>query len=306
MLLNKNVASVAVTSNGFLPEKISELEPVIIGSKKGIQLTISLDGLEETHNEIRGVANVFKNVVKSCEIAKNLSLKYPKFKFAVNIVLMRENIGEIEKLVDFLELKGYSSLFTPVRGNSFSSFNLDKEIEIKDYGPKVANQLSLDEIENSVSVVSKKYPRYFLGMNKKLLDLIIKTLRAKKRQIRCYAGYESAVIYSSGLVSVCEQVKPFGDLKDWDYNILNAWNSKEADLHRQKTLSCACTHTCNLYNSLEIEQNKQFSAVIKKKIITAYKHFKFADKIESKRDSKKRFWKIVIYAKDLFFKKFFD
>jgi len=306
MLLNKNVASVAVTSNGFLPEKISELEPIILKSKKGLQLTISLDGLEKTHNEIRGVANAFKNVVKSCEIAKNLSLKYPKFKFAVNIVLMKENVGEIEKLVDFLELKGYSSLFTPVRGNSFSSFNLDKEIEIKDYGPKVANQLNLDEIENAISLISQKYPRYFWGMNKKLLDLIIKTLRAKKRQIKCYAGYESAVIYSSGLIAVCEQLKPFGNLKDWDFNILNAWNSKEADQHRQKTLNCACTHTCNLYNSLEIEQNKHFFAVLKNKAILAYKSLKFTEKIEAKRGSEEKFWKIVISAKDFIFEKFFN
>lgn len=253
---HKNIASIAITTNGFLPERIAGLEATISQSAKPIDLSISLDGLEERHNKIRGVPFAFKNAVASCWAARKLSWKYRNLSFRVNIVLMKENTDEIVELIGFLRSKGFPSIFTPVRGNSFSSFNLDKDLEIEDYGPKTDNHVTIDEIERALSAISAKYPGYFRGHDKRLIDLIVGTLRFGKRQIRCYAGYEGAIVYSDGSVAVCEQLKPFGNLEEWKYDLLTAWNSEEAAGHRKRIANCACIHACSLSNSIRIEGSK--------------------------------------------------
>ncbi|MEW6364187.1 MAG: glycosyltransferase [Acidobacteriota bacterium] len=272
---HEKIASIAITTNGFLPERIAALEPAICRSIKHIHISISLDGLEETHNKIRGVPSAFKNAVESCRIARCLSLKYRNLSLAANIVLMKDNIDEIAALVGFLLSNGFPSLLTPVRGNSFSSFNLDKDLEVEDYGPKTDNSLTVDEIEAVVSALSEKYPRYFQAHSKRLMDLILSTLRSRKRQIRCYAGYEGAIVYNDGSVAVCEQLKPFGNLQNWNYDLSIAWNSEEAAGHRRRILNCACVHACSLSNSIEIERSRHPPSMFRRAVSRAHRSLAF-------------------------------
>lgn len=272
LMSNKNINSIAISTNGSFPEKIKEIvEYLCKNYQKNLEIYISLDGFEKTHDKIRGLKNCFKNAIESCEVSKQLSKKYKNFSFRINITLMKQNLSEIEPLIDFLESKKYPSLFTPVRGNSFSSFNLCKEFESLDYNPKKNNSfnssLNPEEIKELILKIEKKRSRYFIhyskGPYKDVLKIMIRTLHFKKRQIECFAGYTDGVIYNDASVGICEQLKPFGNLKSWDFNFLKAWNSKEANKQREKSKSCACIHGCNLFTSAETKNHEHLLSRLK-------------------------------------------
>ncbi|NQT91270.1 MAG: glycosyltransferase [Lentisphaerae bacterium] len=251
LLASPKVPGISLASNGYSPDTLRDtLEELLVQYRKPIGLAISLDGLEETHDRLRNTPGSFKNAVQSCEYARDLASRYRHFSFRVNITAMKENKDEIPALVDYLESRKYPSIFTPVRGNTFSTFGVPPDLLDTNCQSREAGQLAIDEINDLVRKVRKKNRFYFNRRYAQLLDLIVYTLRHKKRQVPCYAGHEQAIIYNNGDIAICEQVAPFGNLADWNWDLPKAWTSPEADSHRQKTTTCACIHACNLARSV--------------------------------------------------------
>ncbi len=80
----------SLITNGMLLEaKISEIAKYINGV-----IYVSLDGLEKTHDRIRGVGGSFKKAVQGIEAAKE------KVSVTINHTVMAENIDETESLVE--------------------------------------------------------------------------------------------------------------------------------------------------------------------------------------------------------------
>lgn len=259
LMKSRNVISVRMNSNGAFPDKIESIcKEICAKYKKPLTLQLSLDGLEETHDRIRKIPNGFKKVIETCERTKKIKDIYSSFNFVVSITIMRENIEEIERLVDYLEEKKYPSKLCIVRGNSFSTYDVPEDILDKAYEPP-ENNLGVDiqKTHNIIKNIENKHPLYFNGRQKQKLELSLKTLLLKKRQIPCYAGYADCVIFSDGHIAICEQVKPFGNLSKWNFNIADAWNSKESWEHRRKLTKCSCINGCNLLSSISIEKDKK-------------------------------------------------
>ena len=79
----------SIITNGTLLEKrIDEISPYINGV-----VYVSLDGLEKTHDEIRGVGGCFKKAIQGITAAS------PKVPVTINTTIMAENLHEIEGLV---------------------------------------------------------------------------------------------------------------------------------------------------------------------------------------------------------------
>ncbi len=78
-----------ITNGTLLESKIDEVAKYINGG-----IYVSIDGLDKTHDEIRGVSGCFKKAVKGINAAA--SRKIP---VAINTTIMAENIHEIEDLV---------------------------------------------------------------------------------------------------------------------------------------------------------------------------------------------------------------
>lgn len=77
-----------VTNGTLLESRIDEIAPYINGA-----LYVSLDGLEKTHDTIRGVSGCFRKAVKGIIAARE------KVALTINTTIMAENIHEIEDLV---------------------------------------------------------------------------------------------------------------------------------------------------------------------------------------------------------------
>jgi MoaA/NifB/PqqE/SkfB family radical SAM enzyme len=77
-----------ITNGTLLESRIDEIAPYINGV-----VYVSLDGLEETHDTIRGVSGCFKKAIGGI-IASN-----EKVSVTINTTIMRDNLHEIEDMV---------------------------------------------------------------------------------------------------------------------------------------------------------------------------------------------------------------
>lgn len=77
-----------VTNGTLLESKIDEIAKYINGG-----IYVSLDGIEKTHDVIRGVSGCFKKAIEGISAASG------KIPVAINTTIMAENIHEIEDLV---------------------------------------------------------------------------------------------------------------------------------------------------------------------------------------------------------------
>jgi len=84
----KGIFMKIITNGTILPKKLdyNNLTTMIV----------SIDGLEETHNLIRG-KEIYKKVIKNL-----IKLNGMQFKVFVNMVVVKENIKEIPKLIDLI------------------------------------------------------------------------------------------------------------------------------------------------------------------------------------------------------------
>jgi MoaA/NifB/PqqE/SkfB family radical SAM enzyme len=77
-----------ITNGTFLESRVDEIAPYINGV-----IYVSLDGLEKTHDTIRGVSGCFKKAIEGITAAAR------KVPVTINTTIMAENLPEIEGLV---------------------------------------------------------------------------------------------------------------------------------------------------------------------------------------------------------------
>jgi len=84
-----------ITNGTLLESRIDEIAPYFNGV-----VYVSLDGLEETHDAIRGVGGSFRKAVRGIGAAKE------KVALTINTTVMAENVGEIESMVELAKELG--------------------------------------------------------------------------------------------------------------------------------------------------------------------------------------------------------
>ena len=77
-----------ITNGTLLESRIDEIAPYVNGV-----VYVSLDGLEKTHDSIRGVNGSFKKAIQGINAAKE------KVSVTINTTIMAENVDEIESFV---------------------------------------------------------------------------------------------------------------------------------------------------------------------------------------------------------------
>jgi len=92
-----------VTTNGMLTRRIVEAVDAI--AWPGLQLRISVDGLENTHDQIRGVDGSRRTVERTVREVGELRAKYG-FKFGINFALTDSSIPEMDAMIAFAEEVG--------------------------------------------------------------------------------------------------------------------------------------------------------------------------------------------------------
>ena len=251
ILDTNGVERIGIMTNGFLVNKTKKVvEEILKNVKATVNVNMSLDGLEKTHNKIRRNKLAFKTVVETTKELRPFLNKYPNFQTCVRTVVMKENYRELEKLSEFIdeELK-IPHFFELIRGIDYSG--VPEKFSNLPYNPEEMDLFLTDNImEELKKIFWSIFKRRGVGVKEyfrqasqyKLYILLMDILRNKKQIVKCTAGEGAGVIYPNGDVALCEYLKPVGNINNKSFNKI--WNSKEADEQREIMNDCYCTHGC--------------------------------------------------------------
>ncbi len=129
-----------ITNGTLLESKIDQIAPYINGV-----VYVSLDGLEKTHDKIRGIDGSFRKAIRGIQASKD------KVNVTINTTIMDENIDEVESLVDLSKELGtkisvavaheYCNVKASRAANNKTSKIAHKLIEMKQEGYPIANSI---------------------------------------------------------------------------------------------------------------------------------------------------------------------
>jgi MoaA/NifB/PqqE/SkfB family radical SAM enzyme len=225
---NNGVKKIAIPTNCLSVEKIIESSNKILELPVYFKMILSLDGLEETHDRIRGVKGTFKKVLETYEKLN------PKIQVSINTTISSENENDISDVIDFVDnnLKRIRfHTFEMIRGH----YN---ESRIR---PPVMNEQLLEKISKSKTLSRDECQK---AMYTYYMKLAMRILKEKRQVIPCRAAFSTPVIDATGNVYHCEILPSIGNIKD--NNFKDIWHSRLAKEQKEYIAhkKCYCTHYC--------------------------------------------------------------
>ena len=204
-------------------------------------VNLSLDGVGEKHDIVRGVKGNFERAMRTYAGLKALKGHYKNFTLGVHTVISTFNVDEFEHIYAFVR--------DELKPDSFISEIAEERVELDTVGmgitpPIQKYQPVIERLQegirnaefNGVSRITQAFrDRYY--------DIVKRTLVEKRQVIPCMAGVASAQIAPNGDVwTCCIRAKSVGNLREHDYDFRSVWTTSHADELRRsiKAGECYC------------------------------------------------------------------
>lgn len=247
---NNNPRYISIPTNASSPARIKALTEIMLkeNSQTFFRIPLSLDGVHENHDTIRGHNGAFVKFMETYNELLFLKQNFKNLILDINIVFSRYNQDKIENIINFISknLAIDNLSITFVRGNVKDP--MSKNVSIDKY-EKVIKKL--------ISIIKKPQNRPLSSMIRWLFEytwlVILKTLKFNHMIIPCLAGRRIIIISEKGDVFPCEiSGRKMGNLREEDYNISRILNSITAKqiLVEIKESNCFCTFECAINASL--------------------------------------------------------
>jgi len=204
-------------------------------------INLSLDGVGEKHDIVRGVKGNFERAMRTYAGLKALKGRYKNFTLGVHTVISNFNVDEFDTIYAFVR--------DELKPDSFISEIAEERVEldtvgmgitppIQRYQPVIERlQEGIHKAEfNGVSRITQAFrDRYY--------DIVKRTLAEKRQVIPCLAGVASAQIAPNGDVwTCCIRAESVGNLREHNYDFKSTWNTARANELRRsiKAGECYC------------------------------------------------------------------
>lgn len=249
---NNRLRALLVPTNGTVRERTRASVEAIAEACPELALTVdvSLDGLGERHDRIRGAAGTFERALETFRELQTLQPRLPRLQLGVILAVMRSNQEQLDALYEFArdQLRPDSISVALVRGHPLDPE--EKRVDLARYRALTA-RLDVDLLAGRVRGFRKQdwAPLTLaakLRMHRQVADTVERGFQSP-----CYAALLNAVIYSNGDVYPCELLGPerkLGNLREWGYDFRRLWRTA----HRRATARwiqesrCHCTHECHI------------------------------------------------------------
>ena len=240
-------AEVSIPSNGWFTDKmlatlgcLAALRPL-----ESVILTLSIDGLPETHDEIRKRNGSFERLEESFRAIRR---QFPALRIKINTVINHRNVAEIPDLMKMV----------------YEQFRPDYHGVLFLRGKPINEDYRLpppDEIRKLEFEIEKIQARYSYGRSG-LMSNITKNYQSLKRDIAnrileeedqvipCWGGRSHLVIYPDGKVAPCELLPPIGSIRETPLNELLTSDAMRHAVRGIRAKECHCTHDCNFMENI--------------------------------------------------------
>ena len=234
-----------IPTNGLAYEGIPrQVEEICTSCPEAeVIINLSLDGVGETHDAIRGVPGNFERFERTYHALRELSC--PNLTVGVHSVISRFNVTRAPELFDYA---------FGIEPDAYITEIAEQRVELDTTGLDITP--SLDEYAWAIDqLIERVKARRFRGISRiteafrvEYYKLVKRTLAEGTQVIPCFAGWASAQIYANGDVwPCCVRADNLGNLRDADYDFGRIWFSPEADRVRASIRNRECH--CPLANA---------------------------------------------------------
>jgi len=242
---HNQVRQIYVPTNAYFTERIVARVEEILKEKELdlFAVEFSLEGTEEFHDRFRVSPGSFRRAMESYEALAEIQRRDPRLRIHATSCATDRNMDELRRLTTYLfehcPLIDHHNLVL-IRGDR------------KD--PTLQAPM-LDEYEDLYRYFRRLWKPREEGRYGSMVEPIyqwakVQTAQAERQVIPCRAGVLSAVVYSNGDVSVCENHPPLGNLRANTFPEI--WSAAAAGELRNSIArkDCHCTNETFLWPSV--------------------------------------------------------
>jgi MoaA/NifB/PqqE/SkfB family radical SAM enzyme len=238
-----------IPSNGQSPELIKEKLTELV--KNGVRnellfVGFSLDGIEETHDKMRGVEGAFRRVLQSADCVR----KIERVNLGLSFTFTPENYREFAAVHDLskrLEIRlgfQFAQTSSHYYGNTEKKFSWTED-QIAEIREMLLQKGYLDKtVEGGLAYRLVNPDNYFL-------EYVLKYQLKPHRSFDCFSGTHSCYMDPYGNVFPCISLdESFGNIREQDFDEL--WTSPTAKQVRRiiSRRKCHCCSFCDIPRSL--------------------------------------------------------
>ncbi len=260
-VLDKKSDRIVISTNGFFTDRIIEL----CKEFPNVGIRISIEGLEETNNKIRGLEDGFNKGYETLKKLVEMGHKDVGFGMTVQDANAKDLVP-LYKISDEMNME----FATASLHNSFYFVEAKNIIHDREMVAGEFEKL-INELLNS-NEPKKWFRAYF---NHGLINYIY----GQKRLLPCDMAFDTFFIDPYGDVMPCNGTKDkevMGNLNEQDWDEL--WNSEQAENVRKKVR--ACDRQCWMIGSVSPAMHKYIATpamwVIKHKFLRFFKEKKYS------------------------------
>ena len=201
----KQLCSVAITTNGFLTEKVLKDVGAVIGplEQAGVTLVFAcgFDAVGDAHDRIRNFKGGWDKLNATIEGLKALREKHPSLVVGIKTTITRYNIDELDQVCQYADEHGLFTIMSPYILTSNRYDNIEKEDTLS---------LSPQDLEKLKTFYNSPRFRWSYYRNE-----LLKYLETGRMEKPCSAGFNYFFIRSTGELFSCPIINaPLGNIRD--------------------------------------------------------------------------------------------
>jgi MoaA/NifB/PqqE/SkfB family radical SAM enzyme len=208
-----------------------------------VLIGLSLDGLEPTHDSLRGQPGNYQEVWRTFEAIRAYD---PAIAIKITTVITNKNFGEILPLMRVVRERAadFHSVIL-LRGTPPApDVTLPPLSELRRIGPQIFDLLNGYSYGRSpiAAHILRNYHRYLWNVS---LDIL-----GSRPSHPCYAGRSHMVVWGDGNVSACEMLGPVGNLRTQRFRDVLQSPAYREQVRSIRNKECHCTHNCAMLTSI--------------------------------------------------------
>ncbi|MCX6357534.1 MAG: radical SAM protein [Candidatus Aureabacteria bacterium] len=245
---HNRIKVVSIPTTAYFSDRIASAVARILLLDPGLQVNVrlSLDGLQETHDAIRNFPGSFAHCIKTHEALRALAKKHPLLRIGVNTTVCMRTIDGLDRLSDFV---------TRQLGIDDHSMEIMRGDPSDPACGAITDTCAEAALNTMIRSLRHRAGEGGTGFKKRFRTLLSAYCYSIQRDtychrahwpFNCYAGRTIAAVYPNGAVAPCELLEPVANLRDHGYDFMTIMRSAEwkNTLEAIARRGCFCTHRC--------------------------------------------------------------